>query len=209
MIGYIRGRIERCLDKKGIILDVNGVGYEIQMPPSMVSRLDVTSDELTVYTHLSWKEDSVSLYGFEHIEERDMFRMLIDVSGIGPRMALNILSTLSVQRLLDTIASGDATRLQAIHGIGKKTAARICVDLKEKANALTRHYGGTLETRDTAHGKSCLEEDAMSALLNLGYRRSEVNVALEKARAGLGEEAGLEVLIKSALGILSKGRSRT
>ncbi|MGC9022442.1 MAG: Holliday junction branch migration protein RuvA, partial [Dissulfurimicrobium sp.] len=123
MIGYLKGRVERLWDKRGIILDVNGIGYEIQMPAPAVSRLESIGREITVFTHLVWKEDAVSLYGFEGMEERDMFRMLIEVSGVGPKMALNILSMFTVQELLKTIAGYDIKRLQAIHGVGKKTAA--------------------------------------------------------------------------------------
>jgi Holliday junction DNA helicase RuvA len=205
MIGYLRGRVERLLDKRGIILDVNGVGYEIQMPGPAVLRFAPSGKEIVVFTHLAWKEDMVSLYGFERIEERDMFRMLIEVSGIGPRMALNLLSILTVQELLKTIANDDTKRLQSIHGIGKKTAARLCIDLKEKAKALIEYHGMTAHG-DIAQGEAQFyEEDAMAALLNLGYNRQEAGYALEKAYAERGEDVDIGRLLKTALRFLAKG----
>lgn len=205
MIGYLRGRVERLLDKKCIILDVNGVGYEIQMPGPAVLRLAPSGKEIVVFTHLAWKEEMVSLYGFERIDERDMFRMLIEVSGVGPRMALNLLSILTVQELLRTIANNDTKRLQSIHGIGKKTAARLCLDLKEKAKALIEYHeitghGGVIQGEAQFY-----EGDAMTALLNLGYNRQEAGYALEKAYTEMGEDIEIGRLIKTALRFLAKG----
>lgn len=201
MIGYLRGKVERVLNKKGIILfDVNGVGYEIQMPGPAVSRLVPSGKELVVFTHLVWKEEMVSLYGFETIEERDMFRMLIEVSGVGPRMALNLLSILTVHEILKTLANDDTKRLQAVHGIGKKTAARLCVDLKEKAKTLIEYDGTTVHEEGDFY-----EEEAMTALLNLGYNRQEAGYALQKAYMEIGKDIELGQLLKTALRFLAKG----
>lgn len=205
MIGYLRGRVERLWDKRGIILDVNGIGYEIQMPTSAVSRLEPPGKEATVFTHLAWKEDTVSLYGFERIEERDMFRMLIEVSGVGPRMALNLLSILTVQELLRIIANDDTKGLQSIHGVGKKTAARLCIDLKEKAKALIEYHEMAAQGDIGQKEVSFYEGDAMVALLNLGYNRSEAGYALEKAYMELGEGVDIGRLLKIALRFLAKG----
>ncbi|MGQ9499572.1 MAG: Holliday junction branch migration protein RuvA [Dissulfurimicrobium sp.] len=210
MIGYLKGRVERLLDKRGIILDVNGVGYEIQMPEPAVLRLAPLGKEkeIVVFTHLAWKEDMVSLYGFERIEERDMFRMLIEVSGVGPRMALNILSIFTVQELLRTIANDDTKRLQSIYGVGKKTAARLCIDLKEKAKALIEYHEMTAQ-RGIVHGEAQFyEEDVMTALLNLGYSRQEAGYALKKTYAEIGEigeDVDIGRLLKTALRFLAKG----
>ena len=123
MIGYIRGEKQGQWDR-GVIVDVNGVGYEIQMPSSSLAKLPTSGNELTVFTHLVWKDDTLSLYGFETIEARDMFRLLLEVSGVGPRLALNILSMLSAEELLQILAREENKRLRAIQGIGEKTAAR-------------------------------------------------------------------------------------
>ncbi|MCK4426214.1 MAG: Holliday junction branch migration protein RuvA [Deltaproteobacteria bacterium] len=209
MIGYISGKILGRWDW-GIIVDVNGIGYEIQMPPSSLTNLSSSDNEVTIFTHLAWKDDTLSLYGFESIEARDMFRLLLEVSGVGTRLALNILSMLSAEELLQILAREENKRLQAIHGVGEKTAARLCIDLKEKAKAILTKRKWDVESaphiEQVAMGD--LWDDALSALAHLGYSPSETKAALAKAFASAGESANLEDLVKKALQGLAKSRTK-
>jgi Holliday junction DNA helicase RuvA len=209
MIGYIRGKKQSQWDRS-IIVDVNGVGYEIQMPSSSLAKLPLSGNELTVFTHLVWKDDMLSLYGFETIEARDMFRLLLEVSGVGPRLALNILSVLSAEELLQILAREENKRLRVIQGIGEKTAARLCIDLKEKAQAILTKSRWDMES--TQHieqiGTRDLWNDALSALTHLGYSLSETKAALARAFASADESANLEDLVKKALQCLAKNHKK-
>jgi Holliday junction DNA helicase RuvA len=209
MITYIRGEKQGQWDQ-GVIVDVNGVGYEIRMPSSSLANLPQSGDELTVFTHLVWKDDTLLLYGFETMEGRDMFRLLLEVSGVGPRMALNILSMISAEELLQILAGEEKKRLRAIQGIGEKTAARLCIDLKEKAKAiLTKRRwatGGSSHIEQSDRGE--LWDDALSALTHLGYGSSETRAALAKAFASAKESAEIEDVVKKALQILAKTRAK-
>ena len=209
MIGYIRGEKQGQWDR-GVIVDVNGIGYEIQMPSSSLAKLPPSGNELTVFTHLVWKDDTLSLYGFETIEARDMFRLLLGVSGVGPRLALNILSMLSAEELLQILAREEKKRLRAIQGIGEKTAARLCIDLKEKAKAILTKRQWDMESSPHIEqpGKGDLWDDALSALTHLGYGSSETKAALAMAFASAGESASLEDLVKKALQGLAKSRTK-
>ena len=199
MIGLIRGvLLEKA--EESILVEAHGVGYELQVPDSHVASLPPVGEEVRLYTHLIWKEDSISLYGFLKRQERDMFRMLIQVSGVGPKMAMSCLSVLGQQELLRALSSGDVRRLQAISGIGKKTAARLCVDLKEKAKKLLALQGefdreevpSDLGVPGATSMDGTLWNEAYSALINLGYRPNEVKQALDSVMKRLGKEGGVE-----------------
>ncbi len=205
MIGFIRGKIVHRWET-GVLMDVNGVGYEIHMPSSMAAELPASSNEATLHTHLVWREDTVTLYGFDTKETRDMFRLLLEVSGVGPRVALNILSMLSAQELIEILARGENKRLQSVHGVGRKTAARLCVDLKERAKDILRSesFARIEPSREEIPGRERGPlDDALSALENLGYRSNEALNALMRTRKILGEQASLEDLVKGALRILA------
>lgn len=197
MFDFIRGRVYRYWDQ-GLTVDVNGVGYELQMPVSSLSRLPDVGEEAVIFTHLSWKEDGIALYGFDTIEARDAFRMLISVSGVGPKMALSILSILPPRELFLHIANNETQRLQAIHGIGKKTAARICLDLKDRIKRLVSNMqvAPQVRTSDT------IAQDAISALVNLGYREADaVRVVAEVVASN--PEADIQGILTKALKLLS------
>ena len=209
MIGYIRGKKQGQWDR-GVIVDVNGVGYEIQMPSSSLTKLPPSGNELTLFTHLVWKDETLLLYGFEKIEARDMFRLLLEVSGVGPRLALNILSMLSAEELLQILAREENKRLRAIHGVGEKTAARLCVDLKEKAKTILTKRQWNIESSPHIEkpGKGDLWDDAFSALTHLGYGSSETKAALARAFASIGESADIQDLVKKALQRLAKSHTK-
>ncbi len=212
MIGLLRGTIEEKFHDT-VLINCNGVGYEVIVPDSYLSKLPRLGEEITLYTHLSWKEDGVTLYGFLNREDREMFRMLIQVSGVGPKMALNCLSVLGPLDLLRALSSGDTKKLQVISGVGKKTAARLCVDLKEKAKKMLSIRGlddSSLPQKDNAKVEAKdgnTWHEAYSALINLGYKPGEIRKALSRVSQELGKGQGLteiSELIKAALRYLAR-----
>ncbi len=206
MIGYLRG-VVKGIKVDTVFIEVSGIGYRVQMPLSQLEDLPGAGEECLVHTHLINRDDSLSLYGFTDERGLEIFRMLLEVSGVGPRLALNILSVVPVDDLIQGISAGDTSRLQAVHGVGRKTAARICVDLKEKARKYIRESGlESLGDHAPAvdHGPvSGIGADAVSALSNLGYRPSEAKRAVMKVLEG-GEGGDLNSVIKASLQILSR-----
>ncbi len=206
MIGYLRG-VVAGIKADTVLVEVNGIGYRVQMPISQLDSLPKAGEEVLVHTHLINRDDSMSLYGFTHERGLEIFRMLLEVSGVGPRLALNILSVVPVDDLIQSISVGDSSRLQAVHGVGKKTAARICVDLKEKARKYIKE-SGVRPAGEPVSGPDLgplpeVVSDAVSALSNLGYRPSEARRAVMKVLDG-NESANLDAVIKASLQILSR-----
>ena len=184
-----------------MIIEAGGIGYEIFVPLSTFYTLPEKDEtvNLHIYTHV--REDALLLFGFQTKLEKDLFLMLISVSGIGPKLSVNILSGIGPHELLGAIASGDTVRLQAIPGVGKKTAERIALELKERACRLLDMEEVAPAPALEAEEKG-LVDDALSALLNLGYSKKSAKGAVEKARpADTGMT--LEGLIREALKILS------
>ena len=200
MIAYLSGLVfKKATDS--VIIDANGIGYEVIVPLSTFYQLPDEAGQagLHIYTHV--REDTLALFGFHTKLEKSIFLMLIAVSGIGPKLAINILSGIGPQDLLDAIAHGDSPRLQAIPGVGKKTAERIALELKDRA---LKVLGQTeITAPDISGGKeNRLIDDALSALLNLGYSSKFAKPALDKARSGI-QDVTLEGLIREALRILA------
>ncbi len=206
MIGQLRGYIIYKWDQ-GIVLDVNGVGYELYMPESNLASISLDKDEIVLFTHLVFKEDSVSLFGFLNRFDRDIFRLLLEVSGVGPKLALNLLSRLSGMELLKVLAKEDIKRLQSIHGVGKKTAARLCVDLKEQAKKFLKIKEkadiGIESLSVNNKTRNQLIDDAVSALLNLGYTYKEAMDAINAIGTDIVSKSNLKQLITYALKCLS------
>ena len=191
MIARLRGKlIEK--EPARVVVDVNGVGYEVSIPLTTFTSMPESGAEVSVdiYTHV--REDVIALYGFSSRQER-VFERLISISGIGPRLAITILSGGSVEGLVGAIRRGDLARLTAIPGVGKKTAERIVVELKDKLKDMTEEVV-----------KPSVEVDVVSALENLGYPRAMIEAAVRRAVDG-DTEAGFEVLFKRTLQILTKG----
>ncbi len=187
MIGRLEGLV---LDKsaEGVLLGVGGVGYEVQCPLTVIDRLPRKGAECALSIHTHVREDQISLFGFSTADERRLFRQLIGVSGIGPRTALACLSGMDAETLIGAIANADAKALARTPGIGKRTAERIILELKDKV-------GGVPGRPSTDSG---LLTDLESALTNLGYSSREV----EKLLASLGEKAAtmdFESLLREAL----------
>ncbi len=195
MFAYLKGLVD-YKDPTLVVLDVNGVGYQINIPLSTYEVLPLKSKlvKLLIYYHV--REDTQSLFGFATKEEKDLFLMLINISGIGPKMALTILSGATPAQFKNRIISGDLKALTLISGIGMKTAKRIIVELREKFVGMDEE----LPEEITGGAVSKIGDEALRALLALGYRRGESLDAVKKAYKELGGEASIEKFIKVALG---------
>jgi holliday junction DNA helicase RuvA len=199
MIALLTGKIA-CKSPEYIILDVNGVGYRVQIPFSTYYDLPDEGEEisLNIYTHV--KEDAINLYGFRSPAEKDCFQMLISVSGIGPKMGKDILSNIQVADLARAVIQGDLARLSAIPGIGRKTAERLVLELRSKVLKLdtsqpAREGAG-------AAASSAMTDDVASALINLGYKEGLVRKVL--GEMAIPADAAMEDILKQALKLLMK-----
>ena len=201
MIASLRGQLIWKAPSQ-VTLDVHGVGYEVFIPLSTFFALPNLHESvsLQIYTHL--RDNAIQLFGFLAPLEREAFVLLTGISGIGPRLALSALSTLSVPDLVSAIESNDVEKLASIPGIGKKSASRIPLELKDKVARLQPTDAPVSETI-TSPSPDRLESDAISALVNLGYRRVEVKEAIKRARTH-PEPMPLEDLIRTALKELTK-----
>lgn len=198
MIAYIKGALKSKTTESAIV-DVNGVGYELFIPLSTFCDLPGEGGlvELNVYTHL--KEDAIQLYGFLTPDEKVAFQLLISVTGVGPKLARNILSGIPVADLVNAIGSSDKARLSTIPGIGAKSAERLILELKDKVKNLSK--AGVKEAEPQM--KDSLSNDIVSALENLGYKVAQAEEAVKKARALL-PQSNFEAIFKEALKFLSR-----
>jgi holliday junction DNA helicase RuvA len=197
MISFLRGRLIEALPTQ-VTMEVQGVGYEVLIPLSSYDKLPHPGQELKLLTHLVVREDAHTLYGFMSVSERELFHMLITtVSGIGPRTALNVLSGISVTAFRGAVANGDLKALSQISGVGKKTAERIVVELKDKIGA-----AGAWEAMSAQRGLSPADQkinDAVLALMALGFKQIEAHDAVRSAQQRLGAGAPLEDLVRACL----------
>ncbi|HEV3374090.1 MAG TPA: Holliday junction branch migration protein RuvA [Candidatus Acidoferrum sp.] len=201
MIGQLRGRLTGKRPNQ-VLVDVGGVGYLVQVPLSTYASLGELHTEVTLLIHTHVREDALALYGFLSSREKHFFEMLLSASGVGPALALKILSGMSVEELVPAIRGSDLARLTRIPGVGRKTAERIVVELKDKLEAVA------VETeRPAASSPAGIEADVISALVNLGYdaRTAESTVGEAKREAGT---ANFEKLLRSALQALSAPKGR-
>lgn len=188
MIGFLHGKVRRSTPER-VILDVGGVGYDVHIPLSTYYEIEKTGADATVglFIHTHVREDAIELFGFWSQREKLLFEKLIAVSGIGPRLARVILSGMAPDDLLASLAAGDIARLATIPGIGKKTAQRMIVDLKDRVQELAAELP---EVAPTAP----LEDDLVLALVNLGYREGEAQRAVAQARTENRDAASHELL---------------
>lgn len=200
MIALLTGTIAHK-SPEFIILDVNGVGYRVQIPFSTYYDLpdENRSATLHIFTHV--KEDAINLYGFRTILEKNMFQHLISVSGIGPKLGTNILSNIEVNELASAITSGNLARLSSIPGIGKKTAERLVLELREKLRTVQQAPSAEKEPASVTE-TSTITEDVTSALLNLGYKEAQVKKALSDM--AIRPEDTVETVLKQALKLLMR-----
>ncbi len=193
MIGSLRGKL---VDKRpnAVLLEVGGVGYQVLIPLSTFAALGALHSEASLLIHTHVREDQFNLFGFFTAREKQCFELLISASGVGPSLALKILSGMGIEQLVPAIRKGDLAQLVRIPGVGKKTAERIVVELRDKLAAVDVPESGKPASRTQ------LEADVASALVNLGYDERSVEHAIEKAGAGAG--ADFEKLLRDSLQIL-------
>ena len=200
MIARLTGRLI-AKTTSTIILDVQGVGYEIDIALSTYFALPTLEERLTLNVSTHIRNDTIQLFGFLATAEKDTFVLLTGISGIGPKLALSALSTLTVDEIHAAIQANDVVRLSSTPGIGKKSASRIVLELKDKVGKLIA--GDAQPTGPTLLQES-VQADAESALLNLGYRPNEVQKAIQQSRERLEESANLELIIRESLKHLAK-----
>jgi Holliday junction DNA helicase RuvA len=196
MIGQLRGMLA---DKRPnqVLVDVGGVGYQVQVPLSTFAGLGALHGEVTLLIHTHLREDQLALYGFLTAREKHCFEMLISASGVGPNLALKILSGMSLDELVPAIRKGDILQLKRIPGVGQKTAERMVVELRDKLAAIEVVETGKPPAR------SQVEADVASALSNLGYEPRVVEKSIEEARTSAA--GTFESLLRAALKIVSGG----
>lgn len=193
MIGFVKGKILNLTSENALIVTDGGIGFEITCSYSAFSKLSV-GKEGEVYTYLNANENGVALYGFSSPEEKNMFLKLISVSGVGPKMGITVLSGMNMGDLAAAIASSDVKRLSSIKGLGKKTAERIILELREKVvSGASSSSAGGVSLPPPSQG----DEDAVVALMTLGFTRAESEKAISRARAG--GAVSVEDIIMSAL----------
>ena len=196
MITFLKGKLTHALPTQ-VVIDVNGIGYEVLIPLSSFEKLPELGQAVTLKTQLVVREDSQTLYGFATNDERELFRMIQGVSGIGPRLALNVLSGMDVASFKGAIGTGDVKRLSSINGIGKKTAERMVLELKDKLGLVSGAAAAPLGQALATHDKPIA--DAAAALEALGTKPLEALKAAQAARAMLGPQASVEELVRAAL----------
>lgn len=195
MIGYLKGTL---IDKKpnSVLMDVNGVGYLVNIPVSTFYDLpeEGTPLSLFIYTHV--REDILALYGFRTTREKVLFEKLIGVSGIGPKMAIAFLSGMTVDELVPAIQRQDILKLTTIPGVGRKTAERVALELREQIPALLSEAAQAAQTKP-------MQEDLISALVNLGYHRTQAERAVKKVLEDAEPDSSFETLLKNSLQMIS------
>lgn len=197
MISYLHGKLVEALPTQ-VTVEVHGVGYDVLIPLSSFDKIPAPGSDVKLLTHLAVREDAHVLYGFMTHAEREMFRLLINtVSGIGPKLALNVLSGMNVTALRGAVANGDVKALSQISGVGKKTAERIVVELKDKIGV-----AGAWEAASAARSLSAADQkinDAVLALVALGFKQIEAHEAVRASISVLGEKATVEDLVRACL----------
>ena len=197
MITFLRGKLIEALPTQ-VTVDVNGVGYEVLIPLSSFDKLPPPGHDVKLLTQLIVREDAHTLYGFTSATERELFRLLINnVSGIGPKTALNILSGMNAVTFRGAVANGDVKALSQISGVGKKTAERIVVELRDKIGA-----AGAWEASSAQRALSPADQkinDAVLALLALGFKQVDAHNTVRQAQSALGAQATVEDLVRTAL----------
>jgi Holliday junction DNA helicase RuvA len=194
MIAHLRGKLISKHPNQAIV-EAAGVGYDVTITVPTFSDLPAVGNDVSLHIHTHVREDAIALFGFLRADEKQLFEKLITVSGIGPKLAITILSGMPTVDMVGAIRANDYARLTRIPGIGKKTAERMCVELRDKLEG----FGAT----QAAAPVSAVEEDVISALTNLGYPRALAEKAVEKAVASAGRE-NFDAIFRAALGAMAK-----
>jgi holliday junction DNA helicase RuvA len=197
MITFLQGKLIEALPTQ-VIVEANGIGYEVLIPLSSFDKLPQPGDPIKLLTHLVIREDAHTLYGFMTGPERELFRLLINtVSGIGPKIALNVLSGISVTAFRGAVANQDIKALSQISGVGKKTAERIVVELKDRVGAAAAWEA--LSAQRALSPEDQKVNDAALALVALGFKQVEAHESIRKVQAMLGAQATIEDLVRTCL----------
>jgi Holliday junction DNA helicase RuvA len=205
MIGQLRGKLAEKRPN-AVLIDVGGVGYVVAVSLSTYAGLGELHSEVTLLVHTHVREDALALYGFISSREKQLFEMLISASGVGPSLALKILSGMSVEELVPAIRGSDLGRLTKIPGVGRKTAERMVVELKDRLDAMGAEVMMKPAARAGGAAVTDVEADVLSALVNLGY---DARAAEEAVAAGKKVAAGdFEKLLRAALGGMSAGKKK-
>jgi len=202
MIAHLQG-VLAVKTMEQVVVDVHGVGYQVSIPLSTYYSLPNLQESVRLFTTLHVREDAMRLYGFATEDERALFELLVSVSSIGPRLALNMLSSIPAVELQHSISHSDVARLQTIPGIGRKTAERVVLELQEKVSLVqvaARVPVATVAESDADH----LVGDVVSALLNLGYKRGEAEKAVHRVKADVNGTLAVEELLREALQQLAR-----
>ena len=203
MIAYIRGRA-LSMDAETAIVEVNGVGYEMYCSGEAFRKITI-GETVELYTYLQVKEDGVTLFAFESVKEKSLFLKLVSVSGVGPKMAISILTGLSGDQLVEAIATADVKRLSSVKGLGKKTAEKIVLELHGKISAAEVMSAGAdpittaVNAQANTNALSPADEDALSALMGLGFTRAESTQAIKRAHEN-GATTTEEIIRKALQG---------
>ena len=193
MIGYIKGKL-LCVNENTVILENNGIGYEITCSSTALNEI-ISGNGGAVYTYMAVREDGIYLYGFSTVEEKNMFLKLISVSGVGPKMGITVLSSMNIADLAVKIATSDVKGLSSVKGLGKKTAERIVLELREKVLEVDKATGEVVLEASVKLDKE--DDDAVFALLSLGFTKAECVSAVKKAKEQGADS--LEKIISVAL----------
>jgi Holliday junction DNA helicase RuvA len=207
MIGFIKGTVsgfQKANNRVVLTLEVNQIGYDVQIVPRLLQQLPAPGDLVQIFTHLQVREDQLTLFGFGSAAERDLFRQLVSVSGIGPQLAVALLDTLGLQDLVQAIVAGNTRTLARTPGVGTKTAERIALELRTKL-AEWRQQAGVITT-PSAGPALTIQEDVEMTLLALGYSTSEISQALQAVGQGttLSKRENPEEWIREAIAWLSR-----
>jgi Holliday junction DNA helicase RuvA len=204
VIAYLEGVLREKTPTR-VVIDVSGVGYEVSIPLSTFYELPDEGKpiSLRIYTHV--REDAFTLFGFRTVRERLVFEFLLRTSGVGPKLALAVLSRMDPEDLIRAIGAGDVAALCSIPGVGKKTAERIVIDLRDRVNELLAPgFEGGAPSPGPVDARDAIRAEAISALANLGYPSGQAERTVTEAAEGLGEEPTLESLIRASLRRLIK-----
>jgi len=195
MIGYLTGKI---ISKKPtqVLLDVNGVGYLINISINTFEKLPADNLQVSLYTYLNVQENALTLYGFSALAEKEMFELLISISGIGPKLAQGVLSGIQIGELREAIKSANTSRIIAVPGVGKKTAERLIIELRDKVEAIS------IESDSGSSASYSVTRDAISALTSLGYNAKTAENAVRKALSK-NPSSLIEDVVKNALAVLN------
>ncbi len=199
MITFLRGQLAESFPNRAVV-DVHGVGYQVHIPVSTYDQLPPPGQNVKILTHFQVREDEQSLYGFASEEERDLFRLLINqVSGIGPKLALAVLSGMTVQRFKACVVNNDVTSLSKLKGLGKKTAERIVLELKDKVGVAAAWQAASASTQEPGQQQAM---DAILALITLGYKQVDAQKAVKDALTA-SPKATADELLRNALRVLN------